>query len=196
MTIHHTPHECCMLSRHIFLKIISFFPLSQISMKCSRGSVEDFYLILLRVWCIFPQYLDDTHEVKPFKHPSNADGSEWPLRTYTCPVSFPENQLNWLPVRVTLSVGLSTRDLQSLLALYETTWQLKMKRESSGIKVYPQLSTNAAIHACHEPRLAISKSFLCGIGFISYLIPRLVYCENYNLRGINDVESGLTQQHQ
>lgn len=30
-----------------------------------------------------------------------------------------------LPVRVTLSVGLSTSDLQSLLALYETTRQIK-----------------------------------------------------------------------
>lgn len=29
----------------------------------------------------------------------------------------------WLPVRVTLPVGLSTRRLQRLLALYETTWQ-------------------------------------------------------------------------
>ena len=80
--------------------------------------------------------------------------------------------------------------------ILSATRRFKLKRESSGIKVYPQLSTNAAIHACHEPRLAISKSFLCGIGFISHLIPRLVYCENYNLRGINDVESGLTQQHQ
>lgn len=32
---------------------------------------------------------------------------------------------SWLPVRVTLSVGLSTSDLQSLLALYETTRQIK-----------------------------------------------------------------------
>ena len=61
----------------------------------------------------------------------------------------------WLPVRVTLPVGFETRDLQSLLALYETTWHLEIGCEgwncTSGVSNVAGLQPAAFAAQRHLP---------------------------------------------